>query len=438
MFSFFDSLVKNNDIFRELPTDEIVDTKEDRYTSLYNLLSKIYKKYQISNVDLRPNITLYLNNLNEKAISKFRYNLSDIISYSEDSIINEMEYNENKKFKELYYNVIRSFRYLVLFIDERKANKLRKNLIRLETLSNEIKKSHVELENNASQLYKVIEKIEKTANSILPQTITVLGIFIGVLVVYLGAEELIGTFNRLFSDTPHFFFISLITIAHVLFNLTFFLLFLVSRISKSSVNIRCTKFVDIDSDKTKEEQKNRNIDVINESLKELLVDRRICANCAYANVENSNKKGYFGTVKDENGNTINKTVGLEEQCGQFDKFLHKYSYILFINLFFLFAELIYLLWWICRKKLFAAYVFEVSNPYLSSLCILGIIILSICILFKLICNIGRINNNSNMKSSSKYKKKNNLLKLTIIILILIVLLILILFFFGFNIVPLEE
>lgn len=63
LFSFFDSLAKNKDIFQELPIDKSESIKEDRYTSLYNLLSKIYKKYQISNVDLRPSITLYLNNL---------------------------------------------------------------------------------------------------------------------------------------------------------------------------------------------------------------------------------------------------------------------------------------------------------------------------------------------------------------------------------------
>ncbi len=123
----------------------------------------------------------------------------------------------------------------MLSIDENKTKRLREDLVKLETLSNNIKESYNGLEHNVSQLYKVIENIEKTANNILPQAITVLGIFVAILVVYLGAEELIGTINRLFNDAPNYFFISIITISHPLFNLIFLLMFLLAKISKSSI-----------------------------------------------------------------------------------------------------------------------------------------------------------------------------------------------------------
>lgn len=235
IFIFFDLLIKDNIILREIPEFKSDEIKNRLYKKLYLLINDFYNKYKKYDIDLKENILSYISNLDSKELTIFRYNLSDIIKLSEEIIECDEEYCENAEFRQLYFNVISAFRSLMIFIDTQRTKKINEELIKAENLSNNIKGSYNELEHNVSQLYKVIENIEKTANNILPQAITVLGIFVAILVVYLGAEELIGTLNRLFNETPNYFFISLITISHVLFNLIFFLMFLLARISKSSI-----------------------------------------------------------------------------------------------------------------------------------------------------------------------------------------------------------
>ncbi len=92
-----------------MPTDESETIKERYFNKLYALLTEIYNNYQISDINLKQKVLLYLDNIAEEKISMFRYNLSDIITYSEDAIIDEELYIKNDEFRKLYFNVLGHF-----------------------------------------------------------------------------------------------------------------------------------------------------------------------------------------------------------------------------------------------------------------------------------------------------------------------------------------
>lgn len=176
--TFFWMLTEDKIIFRLVPESEVENIKNDYYHILYDVVLDFYEKNKIFETNLDQDVLSYLDEITENELDIFRYNISDMIKYTEERLFCDERYTECAEFKCLFDNIIRCFRFTMVFVDSRKkekineeianTQKLRDNLKKVEILSDDIKRSYDELEHNTSQLYKVIENIEKTANNILP------------------------------------------------------------------------------------------------------------------------------------------------------------------------------------------------------------------------------------------------------------------------------
>lgn len=452
---------KKNGIYRKLPLKIREDILEKAYTELVDLLDDYLKKYEYTDYTFSPLVFEHIDKIKDKQkLQILRWNISDIIVYAETHYDYKKDDNKNL----LFNGVITCFRSIMLHIDILNQDNL---TVQLEVLQKKIdnlnsqKIDNEELFKNLQENIKLssekVVSIGASVRDILPQAIAIIGIFVAVIVVFIGDVAIVDSFKILGEESIRNYCIPVIIItAHLVIDILFALLFLVSRISKSSINVRCSKFRDIspyyrnqvhhyDIDNKKEVDSNNvlanQLMDLNQELRSITNDRRICANCAYADVECSNSRGDFGynenvTLKErqEISQKFSSLTALEkqkyfkqkdisEQCGHIDKFIRKYPYIFFTNVIFFLIEIIIFIGWLIAKIFYKGYSFEVINPLVSSLTVISLFILSISLISIVFYSFGK---------SRKTFLRKKLKGIIMFLITLIILIIMVALNFGFQ------
>jgi hypothetical protein len=195
---------------------------------------------------------------------------------------------------------------------------------------------------------KYLGAMEGKLQNVLPQTITVLGVFTAIIVVFFGGMSLVNLFQDMYTISPHRFFLGLIGMGHIIVNFLFLMMFMLSRLLERPVNVDCD--FDLNTGKDGSGQK--------------------CKNCL-------------------------------NSCSQYQKLARKYPYILYPNIFILLLETVIFSWWFLERYLWSIMVF--SNPVIPSLLyfasvILGFFSVLSCVIF-LLSNGAEDDRNKNGKKS---------------------------------------
>lgn len=448
-------------VFRGLPTSEREKLLRETYNSLIVTLYQYLVKNNYASCNFTYLIVDYAQKLKaekrEKELRTLRWNISDIIIFTEQNYI----YNETQKELNLLVNdVISCFRSLMLHIDIINQEDILKEIGFIRNELNEIENESVqnsaldEINKNLRDNIKLSsEKVISIGNSvrdILPQAITVLGIFVAIILVFIGDIKILDSV-KLIKGEPFIMFISVVLlVVHLTLNLLFALLFLISRIAKSSINVRCSKFRDIspyyrnqvhhfDIDNKQDvslndELANQLMD-LNQELRSITNDRRICANCAYADVQRSNERGSFGykdakdekeqkefqklnkkdfselTKEDKDKIFIQKNI--DDQCGHMDRFIRKYPYIFFTNILCFLIEIIILFWYLITEVFYHNLKFEIIDPLVASICLVSFAIALIAIVSIIFYSLGK-------PKASSIKKEYKVIVLVLSIILIIV------------------
>lgn len=181
-------------VFRGLPTSEREKLLRETYNSLIVTLYQYLVKNNYASCNFTYLIVDYAQKLKaekrEKELRTLRWNISDIIIFTEQNYI----YNETQKELNLLVNdVISCFRSLMLHIDIINQEDILKEIGSIRNELNEIENESVqnsaldEINKNLRDNIKLSsEKVISIGNSvrdILPQAITVLGIFVAIILV---------------------------------------------------------------------------------------------------------------------------------------------------------------------------------------------------------------------------------------------------------------
>jgi|GEM_PF-4081894 len=159
---------------------------------------------------------------------------------------------------------------------------------------------------------KYLNDMESKLQNVLPQTITVLGVFTAIIVVFFGGMSLVNLFQDMYTISPHRFFLGLIGMGHIIVNFLFLMMFMLSRLLERPVSVDCD----------------------------------------------------FELIS-ENGNTERKCKNCKNSCSQYQKLVKKYPYIIYPNILILLLETVIFSWWFLERYLWYIMVFD--NPIISSL-----------------------------------------------------------------------
>ena len=336
-----------------------------------------------------------------------RYNVSDIIQYTEEKL-NAIMYEslpdseiklleEINLYEEEITEILTQLKKMIYLYDDIKLTEL-------------IKKTNDETKDlvDSSRKYKkylndTIENIkhyEDRLNNILPNAISIIGIFAGILIVLFSGFSILDLLSKFNPEKPFISGFFIVLIGMIMLNVVFLFLFLISRLSEKSINVRCVKYVSKHwREEEAEKLKSMNDETLDKFLK--LVNKEIddknnkfivCSNCVYSKVEQSIAENHFKGLYKIKGIDSDDTIGTEinlsqlksKQCGQFDKAFFKYPYIVFSNIILIFLQIFFLLWWFIKDFIFINFNYNVQHPLLLTLTLLlGLIILisSIIIFF---------------------------------------------------------
>lgn len=461
LHEFFELISSDNKIYRNFSKEEREETLKKSYNNLIEKLKDYNEKYIYVDHDFTSLITLYVDKLNEKKkndeLQTLRWNISDIITYSEQYF----DKNLNENINNLFQAVIMHFRSLMIYIDIIKQDDINKKFKEIETKLAEIdpfknEQIYKNLQENVKLSSEKVIQIGASVRDILPQAVTIIGIFVAIVLIFVADISLLDSFKILNEKEFNIFLSAIILVTHLSLNLLFALLFLVSRIAKSSINVRCSKFRDIspyyrnqvhhyniDEQKSMESEDllaNQLMD-LNQELRAITNDRRICANCAYADVERSNQRGDFGlqeeyisenktkatensdkSTRDDNNLTkkfIQKPI--KEQCGHMDRFIRKYPYMFFSNVIFFLAEFSILVLWFIRNVFYKGYSLKIINPFISTISLTCFVIIALTSVSVVFYSLGK-----------KTALRKNIAVFIGISILLMLMLVMITFNYGFS------
>jgi len=215
------------------------------------------------------------------------------------------------------------------------------------------------LEEKHATALKNYDKIEKDMSNLLPTAITIIGIFTAFLVVFIGGTNM---FQALFKSgielTTAKTLLLIVVTGQIVFNILFLLIFLIGRIADKKVNAECIKY---------KHKPNISDDRI------LL---RKCADCKYSDSK------------------IHK-------CGQADKLIHKYPYVIITNFLLFILDMLLGIWWILSSDISSVFQYLLSDRSLIFES-LGIIFVIFFIFTFIIYSLG--------KGPSKYKDNDDEVK----------------------------
>lgn len=121
------------------------------------------------------------------------------------------------------------------------------------------------VEENKTRVNELDEKANKLKNELktqsrkaLESSITILGIFVGVAMVFFGGFAILdNTIEGLNATTPQRLIFVMLAFAMIMYNSVILLFFLISRITEKSIGCKCHRYFPI-VDNTKEESKDKN------------------------------------------------------------------------------------------------------------------------------------------------------------------------------------
>lgn len=268
----------------------------------------------------------------EKLLSFFKNLKDEVKRASSRSSIPENKYNylDDKLSDDIY---------------EEKAQKL-------------LEKTDINLNNKLSD---VIKQVDEKTNSLTTNILTVLGIFVAIIVVFISAYLSIILPEARGGLAGHPIFVHLLYYAfvgHILFNLLFFLMFMISRLSHKNLSLAC-----------------------------------------------------YGCPENEYGVIVCKN----ERCTMRTRAWRKYPYVVFANIMFISSYAIFFLAWYIEKILTqhgeqsAEFFLSLDNWYMVLILVVGLF----CVIFFcfVIPFIFKPNNNYKRISGKGYYRKRDYNKL---------------------------
>lgn len=193
---------------------------------------------------------------------------------------------------------------------EQKATEYREAL---EKATKSSADSIVNLNRAENRLYEA----QKTAESIFPNVLTILGIFVAILVVFIGGFLITSKATADISYIPQISFAYYILMGQVLSDLFFLLMFLVARLSQNNISTRCPIYIAPDT------------------------------------------KGSEQTPEIQHTITSHSECGICQErasCRWRQKLWRKYPYIIMINWFFCISYIVVWIWWFVDAHLYQGWV----------------------------------------------------------------------------------
>jgi len=380
--SFLNEIATGPRPYRQLARNKKEKIVKEQAEKLEIIFNDYYKESK-ENFDNYDVYTFLENYVSHKDVSletqtKIRYNISDILQESE----NFLKDDEHNTFFEKYEETIAEMKRILPYIDNLRLSNIDSKLLALEVKLKENKQNiddNIKNNNNIKESIKsnnealdfsleMAASMEKSIRDILPQAIAVLGIFMSILVVLVGGITILESFRAL-NETPlHKYTFSILGVSLLMINFLFILMFLISRISKTSINVKCTKFDDENPEfklkladgykSTNDEDTKR--DLIIKELMKLKDNRIVCANCSRS-----------------------------KECGYINKAINRYPYLFFTNFLLIGAMACVATYWTIRATFLTGHNVEVLSPLLASVLLISIVAIAFLCLFMLLYGIGK-------------------------------------------------
>ncbi|MCL1858159.1 MAG: hypothetical protein FWF92_02870 [Oscillospiraceae bacterium] len=461
---FFAEITENGVIYRLLTSTEMEELLIEKTNKLVNIFIEFNDE-----IETWDNENLYLASKNyiDEIFNNptlqicLRYNISNIISYCRTFPLQE-------PFKSFFDKKLSVFRQLMHYIEQHKIDlihqhiieieaktmndinenskllkqnveELRQNINTYEKTAKKFEKQIVNYKKESINLLKTFSKIEKKVEDAVAQALVIVGIFTGLIIIFLGSISLLDAFKSFEKMSIYrLTFVTVLT-GTIILNTVFFAMFLISRMAGKSVDMRCSKFKEKEKCNDINDAEDNFLNDLKNATKLLSAvesERFSCANCVYSDVIKSINDGYmkvedyftkeklieykidnltdeaFNTYKKANNPTneefekykkdllINSTKSnevLNFQCGYSNKLIHKYPYVFFSNIFLLLIELFVILAWLFNKITLNNYVLIIKNISFANGFIILIPLSIIIFIFLLAYSIGKSNNWKNRR-----------------------------------------
>ena len=194
-------------------------------------------------------------------------------------------------------------------------------------------KRYVEQNKLTNDLQKNIKQQQKNINEILPNTISVMGIFVAIIVIMFGGFSLIDIFAGFENLSAYRVITVALITGQIIFNVLFLLMYLLARLSNKHICSSCSNFKGKDKDKNYQ-----------------MIDKH-CDNCVLFE-----KK--------------------ETKCSLFKRTFYRYPYMYIFNIGIILMELFLVSFWLI-DKCFKEYNLTVENPIGVSIGIIMVVLLII-------------------------------------------------------------
>lgn len=371
----------------------------------------------LTGIEKKETIDYFINNLIDiiKSLSKDKFNSLDLeeiliivmdlqptielknyFLHSNEIIYKNFE-NNYDTYKNLENFSIFMYNYNNAILTIQSLNE--KTIYEIAEQALKLQDSYKELEKKHKKAVENLGDVNDRVNAIIPNALTIIGIFTAVMFVFFGGISLIDAFSTLSQESTHRFLIVCLLTGQIIFDSLFILLYLVSHISDKQVSVVCTHFQPLEILLEYDENGN----VLNE--RNIL---RICYNCKFS-IE-------------------------EPKCRAIQKIIYKYPYIFYSNTILFILEAVVVLWWFCEKYLFRDYVLIFPSPFLGTAILLfEIVIILFCILF-LIFTTGKPHTESKTTKNKIHWRRH---KITVIVVLILSVFVSIALFlkFGIEIIP---
>jgi len=191
---------------------------------------------------------------------------------------------------------------------EAKYNNIDKKFLFTENQYKSIDKKVFDVQNSLNDAKKDLQKAANQTGNVINQSITILGIFVAIIAVFLGGFAGITMLDKISTFNTYKFYLSIVVVGHIMINLIFMFIYMLSRIIDKSVSVNCNNYV------------KGKISINNDLAKDT------CQTCC---LNNSVSCRAYNKHYQTNYST----------CSLFKRLKYKYPYMYFINIVGFLAEI---------------------------------------------------------------------------------------------------
>ena len=248
---------------------------------------------------------------------------------------------------------------------------------RINELSAEVIERLDDIDTALRKSEETVNIAKKTADNILPHTISVLGIFIAVISFLYGGFSIINAFEQMVNQSTHRLIYSITLTGVILFNALFLLIFLLSKLSDKRIHSPCKYF---------EAKSNVAVNSADDSY---------CVNCV-------------------------RSRDKHEQCSQVEKIFRKYPYIYGANTFLLLIMMINGIISLCDVAITSNSVY--SPPFFVAVVTITFIALIVPIMYFIVTvDKKSIGDDGKKITYSKITRNLSFISMAIVVLMLVIL-----------------